>query len=169
MTDDQEPYHPRNIYDHEATGRDALPGRFGGWEEVPVDEEDGPEITPELRSRASYLSPFRMDHIAELHSGRAAARNLGKSLFPSDWTDEKIFQAVQAVASDPSSRWTRGGDDFGRQPGTLFNPWHNLPDVEWAVPARFRVDGSYGGVKVRVVVEPFGEGVISAYTLAPFS
>ncbi|GJF34846.1 hypothetical protein KNE206_75460 [Kitasatospora sp. NE20-6] len=164
MVPEQEPYRPANVYGHEAGGRGPLPGRFGGWEDVPVEEPDGPEITPELRRAGSYLSPFRMDHIAELHSARAAARGSGKSLFPADWTDEQIFEAVQAVASDPSSRWTRGDDDLSGEPGTLFNPWHRLPDVEWAIPARFRVDGTHRSVRIRVIVEPYGEGVISGYT-----
>ncbi|MFB8121827.1 EndoU domain-containing protein [Streptomyces bacillaris] len=165
MSTDPEPYNPRNFYDHEMAGRDALPGRYGGWEDVSVAGENGLEISAEQRRDGSYLSPYRMDHIAELHSGRAAARKLGKSVFPEDWSDEKIFTAAQAVAADPSSRWSRGEDDFSGEPGTLFNPWHRLPDVEWAIPARFRVDGHYEGLALRVVVEPYGEGIISAYPL----
>lgn len=163
MPDEQEPYDPRNIYAHEASGRDALGGKFGGWDDVTVDAEEL-DITPELRRHATYLSPYRMDHITELHSDRASSRKTGKSLFPADWSDDKIFQAAQAVASDLSSKWTRGDDDFSGEPDTLFNPWHKL-DVELAIPARFRVDGVFDDVKMRVIVEPYGEGIISAYTL----
>lgn len=163
MSEDVEPYHPRNVYGHEASGRGALPGRFGDWEESPVEGEEL-DITAEERRAASYLSPYRMDHIAELHSARAANRDLGKSLFPADWSDDKIFEAVRAVVWNASSRWTRGDDDFSGKPGTLVNPWHKLPDVEWEIPARFRVDGYYDGVWLRVIVEPLGEGIISAYT-----
>ncbi|MDO0924109.1 EndoU domain-containing protein [Streptomyces sp. TG1A-8] len=166
MTKEPEPYHPKNVYGHEESGRGALPGKYGGWEEVPVVGETVLGISAEQRHAGSYLSPFRMDHIAELHSGRAAALQLGKSLFPADWTDEKIFLAAQTVAADPSSRWSRGYDDFSGERGTLFNPWHTLPEVEWAIPARFRVDGQYDAVAVRVIVEPYGEGIISAYPLA---
>ncbi|MFD3549234.1 EndoU domain-containing protein [Streptomyces sp. NPDC058655] len=165
MTTEPEPYHPRNVYGHEQGGKEALPGRYGGWEDIAVSGEDGLEISAELRKAGSYLSPFRMDHIAELHSDRAAARQLGKSLFPGSWTDEKIFAAAQAVAADPSSRWSRGDDDYSGEPGTLFNPWHRLPDVEWAIPARFRVDGHHQGLAIRVIVEPYGEGIVSAYPL----
>ncbi|MEV1093729.1 EndoU domain-containing protein [Streptomyces microflavus] len=107
-----------------------------------------------------------MDHIAELHSDKATARQLGKSIFPEGWSDEKIFMAAQTVAADPSSRWSRGEDDFSGKPGTLFNPWHQLPGVEWAIPARFRVDGHHDELALRVIVEPYGEGIISAYPLA---
>ncbi|MFB6656480.1 EndoU domain-containing protein [Streptomyces microflavus] len=147
-------------------GRDALPGKYGGWEDASVAGEDGLEISAEQRQAGSYLSPFRMDHIAELHSNRATVRRLGKSVFPEDWPDEKIFVAAQTVAADPSSRWSRGEDDFSGEPGTLFNPWHRLPDVEWAIPARFRVDGHHEGLALRVIVEPHGEGIISAYPLS---
>lgn len=166
MSAEPEPYHPRNVYDHEKSGRGALPGKYGGWEDAPVAGEDGLEISAEQRRAGSYLSPFRMDHIAELHSDRAAARQLGKSLFPESWTDADIFAAAQTVAADPSSRWSRGDDDFSGEPGTMFNPWHRLPDLEWAAPARFRVDGRHEGVPLRVIVEPYGEGIISAYPLA---
>ncbi|MEV8372588.1 EndoU domain-containing protein [Kribbella sp. NPDC056861] len=160
-----EPYDAKNTYRHEASSRPPMSGRFGGPDELTVHAETL-EVTPEIRQRGSYLSPFRMDHIAELHSDRAAARELGKSLFPTDWSDDQIFEAAQSVASDPSSRWTRGEDDFSGKPDTLFNPWHTLPDVDAAIPARFRVDGTCDGIKLRVIVEPYGEGIISAYTLA---
>jgi len=164
MSSEREPYHGRNVYGHEASGRRPMRGRFGGGEETTVAGELL-DITPEIRERASYLSPYRMDHIAELHANRMSVRELEKTLFPSDWSDDKIFEAVQAVASDPSSRWTRDEEKGGGEPGTLFNPWHKLPDVDFAIPARFRVDGVIDNVKIRVVVEPYGEGVISAYTL----
>ncbi|MCP2245731.1 hypothetical protein LX86_004471 [Lentzea aerocolonigenes] len=47
----------------------------------------------------------------------------------------------------------------------MFNPWHPMDDIEFEIPARFRVDGYFEDVKLRVVVEPLGEGVITAYTL----
>ncbi|MFJ6211786.1 EndoU domain-containing protein [Streptomyces sp. NPDC092296] len=163
MADTPEPYDPRTVYGQEASGRGASRGRYGGWEDAEVRGEEI-AITPELRERASYLSPYRMDHIAELHSDRASARGLGKSLFPAHWTDDAIFTAAQAVASDPAAAWSRDGKTGG-EPETLFNPWHDLPDVEWAIPARFRVDGLYDGVRLRVIVEPYGEGIVSAYPL----
>ncbi|MEO5928197.1 MAG: hypothetical protein ABIP96_06065 [Patescibacteria group bacterium] len=159
-----EPYDSRKIYPHQASGRGAIPGKFGDWEESIVEREEL-EITADTRNAASYLSPYRMDHIAELHSGRAGVRGNSKTLFPADWSDDKIFEAVQAVIGDSSSRWTRGEDDWSGEPDSMFNPWHPIEDVEWEIPARFRVDGYFDDVKLRVVVEPLGEGIISAYTL----
>ncbi|MFB6718697.1 EndoU domain-containing protein [Kribbella sp. NPDC056345] len=164
MSTDSDPYDAKRRYSHEASNRPPMSGRYGGPDEQDI-EGEALEVTPEIRERGSYLSPYRMDHIAELHSDRAAARELGKTLFPADWSDDKMFEAAQSVASDPSSRWTRGDDDFSGEPDTLFNPWHKMSDVEFAIPARFRVDGTFDGVKLRVIVEPYGEGIISAYTL----
>jgi len=163
MSNEWEPYHGKNVYDHEASGREPMRGLFGGAEDASVDGEVL-DITPEIRERASYLSPYRMDHIAELHSDRASARESGKTLFPADWSDDKIFEAVQVIVSDPLSRWSRD-EETGGEPETMFNPWHELPDVDCAIPARFRVDGVFDNVRMRVIVEPYGEGIISAYTL----
>ncbi|MEC3978165.1 EndoU domain-containing protein [Amycolatopsis sp. H20-H5] len=166
MADEPDPYHGRNVYDHEASGRGAMPGRYG-WGEESVVEGEAFDVTPEIMQRASYLSPYRMDHIAELHSDRASRRELGKSLFPKSWSDDKIFEAVQAVIVDPDSRWTREVDKSkgGGVPGTLVNPWHDREDIPWEIPARLKVDGYFDGVKLRVIVEPLGEGIISAYAL----
>ncbi len=165
MPADEESYHPGNIYHHEATGREPLPGLFGGPDESVVDGEIL-EITAETREQATYLSPFRMDHIAELHSDRALKRELDKTLFPAHWSDDKIFEAARAVVIDLDSRWSRDSFEFkGGQPNTLFNPYHSREDIEWAIPARLRVDGYFDGIKLRVVVEPYGEGIITAHTL----
>ncbi|WP_081902667.1 EndoU domain-containing protein [Lentzea aerocolonigenes] len=164
MSDDLEPYDPKMIYGHEASGRGAIRGKYGDWEDGVVENEDL-DITAETRHAASYISPYRMDHIAELHSSRAVVRGNTKSLFPAEWTDDKIFEAVQAVIGDAASRWTRGDDDWSGEPGSMFNPWHPMDDIEFEIPARFRVDGYFEDVKLRVVVEPLGEGVITAYTL----
>lgn len=164
MSTDEQPYNARNTYRHEASGREPLPGLFGGYDENIVARETL-EITPEIRQHATYLSPYRMDHIAELHADRASKRELGKTLFPASWSDDKIFEAARAVVIDPDSIWSREADPLkGGKPDTLFNPYHDRDDIEWEIPARLRVDGVYDGVKIRVIVEPYGEGIISAYT-----
>jgi hypothetical protein len=165
MTGDEEPYHGKNVYRHEASGREPMLGRYGGADESIVEGETL-EITAEIREGATYLSPYRMDHIAELHSNRASKRDAEKSLFPANWSDDKIFEAAREVVIDPDSTWSRDSNELkGGQPGTLFNPYHDREDIEWEIPARLRVDGYFDGVKLRVIVEPQGEGIISAYTL----
>lgn len=166
MTSIEEPYNSKNVYQHEASGRDPLKGLFGGWHESVVDYEEL-EVTPEIRRDATYLSPYRMDHIAEQHASRASLRNTSKTLFPGNWSDDKIFEAARSVVTDPDSRWTREPDPKkgGGRPNTLMNPWHDRDDVEWEIPARLRVDGHFDGVRLRVIVEPKGEGIITAYSL----
>ncbi|MGW5922314.1 EndoU domain-containing protein [Nocardia fluminea] len=167
MTSSDQPYDARNVYDHEASGREPMPGLYGGWHESVVEWEEL-EITPDIRLHATYLSPYRMDHIAELHAGRASVPDINKSLFPAAWTDDKIFEAVRAIVTDPDATWSREADALkGGRPGTLMNPWHDRDDVEWEIPARLRVDGDYDGIRIRVIVEPEGEGIITAYTRPP--
>ncbi|WP_280448620.1 EndoU domain-containing protein [Nocardia brasiliensis] len=165
MTRGKEPYDAKNIYYHEASGRDPLPGRFGGPDESVVEQETL-EITAEIRQHATYLSPYRMDHIAEQHSGRRSKRDSKKTLFPANWSDDKIFEAARTVVIDPDARWSREAEpEKGGKPDTLFNPYHTRKDIEWEIPARLRVDGYFDGIKLRVVVEPYGEGIITAYAL----
>lgn len=60
---------------------------------------------------------------------------------------------ISDIATDPSLTWVqqtgRAGADYTR-----------LGD-----PVRYRVDGIRDGVKIRVVVEPSGEGIITGYPL----
>jgi hypothetical protein len=163
-TDDPEPYDAKNVYSHEASGRGAIRGRYGGPETTTVEGETL-DVIAEIREHATYLSPYRMDHIAELHAARASARGSSKTLFPADWSDDKIFEAAQAVVIDPESKWSRDIEKGGGKRGTLLNPYHDRADIEWAIPARLRVDGEFDNVKLRVIVEPYGEGIITAYTL----
>jgi hypothetical protein len=141
-----------------------MPGLFGGSDESIVEGEPL-EIDPSVRHRATYLSPYRMDHIAELHSARAVDHATDRTLFPANWSDDKIFKAVRSIVTDPGARWSREADPLkGGRPGTLMNPWHDRDDIAWEIPARLRVDGHYGDVRIRVIVEPEGEGIITAYT-----
>lgn len=166
MSDYDEPYHPAGIYYYESIDREPMDGILGGPENGVVEDEPL-EITADIRQRASYLSPYRMDHIAELHSDQKAGRDLKKTLFPANWSDDKIFEAARAVVVDSKSKWTREFDleKGGGKPGTFFNPWHDRDDIEWEIPARLRVDGWFDDIKLRVIVEPYGEGIITAYTL----
>ncbi|WP_157683578.1 polymorphic toxin-type HINT domain-containing protein [Microlunatus soli] len=77
----------------------------------------------------------------------------GKTPFPEDWSDDKIMHEVSDVATDPSLQWTQNtgpeGADFTRR----------------GIPARKEVVGSRDGVNIRVILEPAGEGIITAHPL----
>lgn len=77
----------------------------------------------------------------------------GKTPFPKDWSDNEIMHNISDIATDPAARWTGGGPK-----GSVLTRKGN--------PARFSVFGERGGVCVKVVVEPAGEGIITAHPAA---
>lgn len=76
-----------------------------------------------------------------------------KSKFPVHWGEKKILDAVSNVATDPSLKWVQ---QTGTQ-GSLY--------TKKGVPSRFKVEGYIDGVKIRVIVEPAGEGIITAFPI----
>jgi hypothetical protein len=75
----------------------------------------------------------------------------GKSIFPESWSGDKIMDYAKEIANDLSlnKTWTRG------KHGSLF--------TKSGLPARYYVEGLREGVKIRVVIEPAGEGIITAF------
>ena len=75
----------------------------------------------------------------------------GKTAFPSTWSKEQIMHNVSDLATDSTAAWTqltgKAGADFTAS----------------GKPVRWAVDGVRDGVPVRVIVEPRGEGIITAY------
>ncbi len=69
----------------------------------------------------------------------------GKSSFPSTWSPEKIMHNISDIATDPGIHWKQQA------------PKH--PDQF----IRYRADGLRDGVNIRVIIEPEGEGIITAY------
>nr|WP_233170719.1 EndoU domain-containing protein [Herbaspirillum sp. ASV7] len=74
-----------------------------------------------------------------------------KTPFPSTWSEAKIMQNVSDLATDPSASWTqitgKAGADFTAS----------------GKPVRWAVEGVKDGVQIRAIVEPRGEGIITAY------
>lgn len=93
-------------------------------------------------------SPARRDHILDGHRWPGAPE---KSAFPRDWSDDQIMHHVSDVATDPNLQWIqqtgKPGADFTR-----------VGD-----PVRYYVDGVREGVDMRVILEPGGEGIITAF------
>ena len=88
---------------------------------------------------------------AQILDGHRAGAGLGKTEFPAAWTDELTLHHVSDIATDPSLTWVqqtgRAGADFTRN----------------GDPVRFFVEGVRDGVNIRVVIEPGGEGIITAF------
>jgi len=101
----------------------------------------------------NLASPRRTRHILvgdENGGDHAYPPAPGKSPFPANWSHQQIMNAVSDVATDPSLTWIR---ESGPQ-GSLY--------TRAGRPARFVVYGQRYGVWLRVVLEPAGEGIITA-------
>ncbi|MCP4308389.1 MAG: EndoU domain-containing protein [bacterium] len=99
---------------------------------------------------ANLASDARTTHILDSH--RAGA-GLGKSEFPTGWSDDLTLHHVSDIATDPSLSWIQ---QTGK-PGAAF--------TRAGDPVRFYVDGVRDGVTIRVIVEPGGEGIITAFPI----
>jgi len=88
------------------------------------------------------------ENILKGHTGLGETFN---NLFPADWTPEQIMHNVSDVATDPNLEWHQ---QFGR-PGADF--------TRLGRPVRFWVEGVRDGWNLRVIVEPSGEGLITAW------
>ena len=78
--------------------------------------------------------------------------NPGKTVFPQSWSKEKIMHEISDIATDPNLQWipqTGNGGSFTRS----------------GRPAKFLVEGVRDSVKIRVVVEPAGEDIITGFAL----
>ncbi|MCX6406075.1 MAG: polymorphic toxin-type HINT domain-containing protein [Propionibacteriales bacterium] len=74
-----------------------------------------------------------------------------KTPFPESWSGDKIMHEVSDIATDPSLEWSqitgRTGAEFTKK----------------GRPVRFAVEGRRDGIDVRVILEPGGEGIITAH------
>ena len=77
----------------------------------------------------------------------------GKTKFPATWSEEKIMTAVSDIATDPSLAW--------KQLTGVKGTWYTRSGRS----ARFSVDGVRNNVPIRVIIEPAGEGIITAHPI----
>jgi hypothetical protein len=96
----------------------------------------------------NLASDVRTSHILDGHMPPGMP---GKSLFPSSWSEGQIMHNVSDIATDPRLRWIQ---QTGK-PGALF--------TKNGDPVRYFVDGVRDGTAIRVIVEPGGEGIITAF------
>ncbi|MBE9228795.1 EndoU domain-containing protein [Phormidium sp. LEGE 05292] len=96
--------------------------------------------------KLSRISPKRITHILNgdaTGGGHGPGRGIpGKSEFPARWSDRQVIRYISDMIKDPNSRWIK-------QPGRPPNRW--------------RIEGTREGVNIRIIVEPQGEGVITAF------
>ncbi|MFJ4551544.1 RHS repeat-associated core domain-containing protein [Streptomyces sp. NPDC088817] len=75
----------------------------------------------------------------------------GKSVFPGDWSTDKILDGVAEVATNPNSNWEWVK---GAQGST---------HTRRGAPSRVAITGEYDGVNVKVIYEPASDRIISGY------
>ncbi|MBI3893435.1 MAG: EndoU domain-containing protein [Candidatus Wallbacteria bacterium] len=101
----------------------------------------------------NLASPQRTVHIltGDAHGGGHLYPGApGKTPFPQGWSGDKIMHHVSDIATDPTLKWTHQTGNGGLL-------------TRAGRPARFWVEGVRDGVNINVVVEPLGEGIITAH------
>lgn len=111
----------------------------------------GSAVAAETESGLVNLaSESRTTHILEGHRFGGEA---GNTWFPKGWSDDKIMNEISDIATDPSLNWVqqtgRAGAEFTRG----------------GIPVRYTVEGVREGVKIRVVLQPGGEGIITGFPI----
>ena len=118
------------------------------------DPDDNDSDRPHNWTESPILSSKRYNHILNSDStggGHGKGRNIpGKSEFP--WEDEQTIEYVEDVATDPDST-------YRRQDGGPLNRYYDKNGD----PVRFVVEGFRDGHRIRVITEPAGEGIITAF------
>jgi Bacterial EndoU nuclease len=99
----------------------------------------------------NLASPKRKDHIlygditggGHLHPGKS-----GKTVFPPEWSAEKVMTSISDIVTNPGVPWEVN----------KINPKSGLQ--------RYSAVGEVDGVKIRVIVEPLGEGIVTAWPIS---
>jgi RHS repeat-associated protein len=102
----------------------------------------------------NLASPKRTQHI--LYGDATGGGHLwpvkpGKTAFPQSWNADQVMHNVSDVATDPLATWTQ----LTGKPGARF--------TKNGKPVRFKAEGVRDGVCIVCIVEPGGEGIITAF------
>ncbi|EOG4616539.1 EndoU domain-containing protein [Pseudomonas aeruginosa] len=114
----------------------------------------GAKATPSADSLINLASNQRSQHILlgdATGGGHLWPGAPGKTAFPASWNGDKVMHNVSDLATDPKASWTQ----LTGKPGAQF--------TTKGKPVRWAVEGVRDGVNIRVIVEPHGEGIITAY------
>lgn len=102
------------------------------------------------RTLVNLASKARTAHILDAHMPPGI---VGKTLFPKSWSPRQIMHSVSDVATDPKLKRVqqtgKTGAEFTRK----------------GVPVKSYVDGVRDGVKMRVIIQPGGEGIIISFPI----
>jgi hypothetical protein len=104
----------------------------------------------------NLVSPQRTIHILtgdKTGGGHLFPGNPGKTPFPKDWSPSKIMDVISDIVTDPNNVW--------KQDKGILGTWL----TKGGYPARGSIIGEFEGVKIKVVIEPLGEGIITAHPI----
>ncbi|HEY5978166.1 MAG TPA: EndoU domain-containing protein [Microlunatus sp.] len=111
--------------------------------------------TQKVKNPTNLANPDRTKHILEGEGpgsgGHRWPGGPGKTSFPRNWSDEKIMQEISDVATDPSLPRIQ---QTGAAGATL---------TKSGKPVRFKVEGVRDGVRIRVILEPGGVGIVTGF------
>lgn len=103
----------------------------------------------------TQLSQEQLTHILDGDSnggGHGSGRGIcGKSEFPTRWSDEQTIAYITEVVLDANSRWTQQNG----KPGNRY--------TKNGKPIRWQIEGIRDAVHIKVIVEPEGKGIITAF------
>jgi hypothetical protein len=84
-----------------------------------------------------------------------------KTPFPRTWNDDRIVDVVADIATDPGTEWVQ---QTGPGTGARVRGWPTRPPTTAAgAPVRYRAEVVVNGVTIRVIAEPGGVGVVTAF------
>jgi len=120
-------------------------------------------------ARCYTVSSERRTHILEGDppgTGHGPNRDHTQGAFPDTWTDDQVIAAVERVVNSPKSTWKQAtGPGFITAPVTRGGPPAGAPTLNnQNRPIRYKVQGRDHGQDIEAIVEPNGEGIITAYT-----
>ncbi|MEG5139698.1 MULTISPECIES: EndoU domain-containing protein [unclassified Microcoleus] len=103
----------------------------------------------------SQINSQQRTHILDSDAtggGHGPGRGIsGKSEFPTGWSDEQTINYISEVVKDPNSIWFQQNGT----PGAKY--------TKRGKPVKWQIDGTRNGVNIRVIVEPDGRGLITAF------
>ena len=107
-----------------------------------------------LAKNVNLASPKRTKHI--LYGDATGGGHLwpglpGHTPFPKGWTPNQIMHNISDIATDPKLTWKQITGKSGKAL------------TKKGKPVRYEVTGMRDGQKIKVVVEPGGEGIITAH------
>lgn len=102
----------------------------------------------------NLASPQRTQHILlgdATGGGHLWPGQAGKSTFPQSWSADRVMHNVSDLATDPAANWAQQTGKAGAQ------------FTKSGQPVRWKVEGVRDGVCIVCIVEPHGEGIITAF------